>query len=112
MKICRFHSNRIGVVSDEMVYDVTKLFETKFEWPAVGGDPIVGQIVERLDAMRVLSAKKQGIALTSLKLDSPVASPGKIIGAPVNYRAHLEEANAQQAINQGNIQTSIDRMGL
>ena len=29
-----------------------------------------------------------------MKLKSPVANPSKIIGAPVNYHAHIDEANA------------------
>ncbi len=50
MKICRFNDNRIGVVRDEGVHDVSAILE-KFEavrYPFPLGD----QLIERLDELR------------------------------------------------------------
>jgi 2-keto-4-pentenoate hydratase/2-oxohepta-3-ene-1,7-dioic acid hydratase in catechol pathway len=33
---------------------------------------------------------------------SPVASPGKLVAAPVNYHAHLDEVRADKALHQNN----------
>ena len=50
MKICRFNDNRIGVVRDDGVHDVTAILD-KFEavrYPFPLGD----QLIERLDELR------------------------------------------------------------
>jgi 2-keto-4-pentenoate hydratase/2-oxohepta-3-ene-1,7-dioic acid hydratase in catechol pathway len=52
------------------------------------------------------------LALNTVRLDSPVANPGKIIGAPINYRGHILEANADPAIHHGKTFTSLDQYGL
>jgi 2-keto-4-pentenoate hydratase/2-oxohepta-3-ene-1,7-dioic acid hydratase in catechol pathway len=41
-----------------------------------------------------------------------VASPGKIIAAPVNYKRHLEEVLAQKDLHHGNLINEIHRAGL
>ncbi len=41
-----------------------------------------------------------------------MANPGKIIGAPVNYRAHKEEADDDEALNQGSRVMPIAEIGL
>ena len=43
---------------------------------------------------------------------SPVANPGKIIGAPVNYEAHVEESKQNAGISHGRVITSIGDWGL
>ncbi len=112
MKICRFDENRIGVIVDDRVHDVTDLFDLDLRWPVALGDPVVRQMPQRLDAMRARSNGTGGFAIADVTLNSPVASPGKIIGAPINYRAHIEEANADSAINHGKTFTSLDQYGL
>jgi 2-keto-4-pentenoate hydratase/2-oxohepta-3-ene-1,7-dioic acid hydratase in catechol pathway len=52
------------------------------------------------------------IPLSDVRLNSPIANPGKIIGAPINYKAHIDEANADREINQGKTYTSLDEYGL
>ncbi len=74
MKICRFDDNRVGVVRGDQVYDIT----------TTAGDALVPSVPSNLDGL----PKK---ALSSVKLLSPVKRPGKIIAAPVNYKAHIEE---------------------
>jgi len=47
-----------------------------------------------------------------VKLLSPVANPGKIIAAPVNYKKHLEEALADKGIHHGNLVQEIHKAGM
>ena len=42
-------------------------------------------------------AKGEARPLASVHLLSPVANPGKLVAAPVNYQAHLDEAVADEA---------------
>jgi 2-keto-4-pentenoate hydratase/2-oxohepta-3-ene-1,7-dioic acid hydratase in catechol pathway len=74
MKICRFDDDRVGVVRGDQVYDIT----------TTAGGALVPPVPSNLDGL----PKK---ALSAVRLLSPVKSPGKIIAAPVNYKAHIEE---------------------
>jgi 2-keto-4-pentenoate hydratase/2-oxohepta-3-ene-1,7-dioic acid hydratase in catechol pathway len=74
MKICCFDDNRVGLVRGDQVYDIT----------TTAGDALVPSVPANLDGL----PKK---ALSAVKLLSPVKRPGKIIAAPVNYKAHIEE---------------------
>ncbi len=74
MKICRFDDNRVGLVRGDQVYDIT----------TTAGDALVPSLPSNLDGL----PKK---SLSAARLLSPVRNPGKIIAAPVNYKAHIEE---------------------
>ncbi len=50
--------------------------------------------------------------MESVALLSPVANPSKIVGAPVNYHKHHEEAVADSEINLGRDIKTIDTYGL
>jgi 2-keto-4-pentenoate hydratase/2-oxohepta-3-ene-1,7-dioic acid hydratase in catechol pathway len=52
------------------------------------------------------------LPLSGLKLLSPVANPSKIIGAPVNYQKHLDEARADAAIHHDKHVAVIHNAGL
>src|SRR6266567_2196637 len=111
MKICRFNGNRLGVVSNDTIRDITDRFDRSLSWPLPQGDAIARQLavanLSELDLSDVPS-----IALGDVRLESPIANPGKIIGAPINYKAHIDEANADHEINQGKTYTSLDEYGL
>ena len=112
MRICRFNHDRIGVVQDDMVIDVTDLFDLQPRWPLPSGDWIIRQMPEVMPRIRDALPRRHSIPLASVRLASPVAEPGKIIGAPINYKAHIDEANADHEINQGKTYTSLDEFGL
>jgi 2-keto-4-pentenoate hydratase/2-oxohepta-3-ene-1,7-dioic acid hydratase in catechol pathway len=42
------------------------------------------------------------VPIASVRLLSPVANPGKIVCAPVNYQKHLDEVRDQAELNRGN----------
>ena len=94
MKIVRFDDNRVGVVRGDNVHDITAEAEGKLV-PAVPGN------IERLSS-RPLSA---------IRLLSPVRAPGKIIAAPVNYKAHIEEMHRSN-VSPGHNLADIEKAGL
>jgi len=113
MKICRFNSDRIGLVQGDVVLDVTERFNRRPEWPLPQGDWIIRQIPAlRAELNAATPQNYPTVALASVHLESPVANPGKIIGAPINYHAHIEEANADREINHGQTYTTLERYGL
>lgn len=111
MKICRFNHDRIGVVEDGSVYDITDLFELTARWPLPAGDVAIAQLGQVVNTFGGI-AGRPSVPLSSVRLESPVANPGKIIGAPVNYKAHIDEANADAEINTGKTYTTLEAYGL
>jgi 2-keto-4-pentenoate hydratase/2-oxohepta-3-ene-1,7-dioic acid hydratase in catechol pathway len=113
MKICRFNNDRVGIVDGDGVIDVTDLFDRQQTWPVPPGDTIIRQIDGLKDKLRAALASDQArTPLSSVRLESPVANPSKIVGAPINYKAHIEEANADSEISHGHVYTSLDQYGL
>lgn len=114
MKICRFNDDRLGVVEGDDVIDVTGALDVipASGWPAPVGDALIAN----LDAVRAkatdLMASGERHALGSVVLKSPVANPSKVIGAPVNYYAHQDEAIADQGVSFGQEIKTIDHYGL
>jgi len=114
MKICRFDDNRIGVIRDQRVYDITHLFNAleKPVWPYPPYDWVIGNFDRVRNEIEPVLNQGTGRALSEVKLQAPVANPGKIIGAPINYRDHIDEANADQQIAHGKTFTTLEQYGL
>ncbi len=114
MKICRFDNNRIGVIVDQLVYDITPLFDALGTpgWPYPPHDWIIGNFASVQDRIAGFLGQAAHRQLEHVTLHAPVANPGKIIGAPINYRDHIAEANADQNIAFGKKFTTLDQYGL
>ncbi len=114
MKLCRFDDNRLGLVEDETVADVSAALDIlpTVRWPAPHGDRLIANLdAIRAEVERIAGAAKR-VALSEVRLLSPVANPTKVIGAPVNYLAHKDEAAADQGVSFGRDIKSIDEYGL
>ena len=111
MKFCRFNTNRIGVVQGDLIHDVTSLFDRQLFWPTAPGDAVIAQL-QAVQAAGIDLANMPTVSLADVRLESPVANPNKIIGAPVNYHAHIAEANADNQINSGRTYTTLEAYGL
>jgi len=112
LKLCRFDDRRAGVVLDGRVHDITALVS-----PLLGREDGAGDTVVRaLPAIRALpeSALRSAPSrrLKDVRLLSPVLAPTKIVAAPVNYRAHVEEANNDPGIRYGHTITDIQEAGV
>ena len=112
MKLCRFDHDRIGLVLGEAVADVTALFDRRTPWPPPPGDPIIRQAWAMRAALAAQAASAPRRSLADVRLEAPVAAPGKIIGAPINYRAHIEEAHQDQGIGFGRSFADLKDHGL
>jgi 2-keto-4-pentenoate hydratase/2-oxohepta-3-ene-1,7-dioic acid hydratase in catechol pathway len=104
MRLCRFGDGHLGLVEGTGVRDVTAALAVL---PASGYPlPTHDLLIANLDAVaarvREIAGASPVLPLAGLKLLSPVANPGKIIAAPVNYQKHLDEVKGDAAIHQGN----------
>jgi 2-keto-4-pentenoate hydratase/2-oxohepta-3-ene-1,7-dioic acid hydratase in catechol pathway len=121
MRICRFNEGRLGLVEQDTVYDVSEVLETlpALKWPVPPGD----LLIERLPELRqaIADARKNAAAheLREVRLLSPVANPSKIMAAPLNYHAHIEESAADAQIHNNvhmadyeGFSSPVDKMGV
>ncbi|HEY9532245.1 MAG TPA: fumarylacetoacetate hydrolase family protein [Burkholderiales bacterium] len=114
MKICRFDDNRIGLVRGDRVHDVTSVLSElgSFSYPLPRFDPFIAGLGKLKAKMEATARPSAGLAVSTVRLLSPVANPGKIIAAPVNYTKHLQEALADKGIHHGNLVNEIHKAGM
>ena len=116
MKICRYDNNRLGIVEGDRVLDVSKALSVIPEqrWPIAQGDPLIVNLKRVLALAKKLAPKAKRKPLAKVKLLSPVANPGKIVAAPINYNDHIAESIKDPGIAHGrtNIQKGIGDWGL
>ena len=114
MRFCRFDDNRLGVVRGEMVHDVTGVLADlpPLSWPVPPGDHFFNHFDRLRPKMEAMATSVPGRPLSGVRLLSPVANPGKIVAAPVNYSLHLDESRADRQINFGNEIKTIHEYGV
>jgi 2-keto-4-pentenoate hydratase/2-oxohepta-3-ene-1,7-dioic acid hydratase in catechol pathway len=102
MKLCRFGEGRLGLVEGSSVRDVTAALDLlpAYRYPLPNYDLLYANLDRVLDRVRSISATAPELPLAGLKLLSPVANPGKIIAAPVNYQKHLDEVKGDAQLHQ------------
>lgn len=115
MRICRFNNHRVGVISDHGITDVTDIVQAALppcHWPLPRHDLLIAALPQLQQSLQIAVNERQQIDLASVSWLSPVANPGKLIAAPVNYMAHVEESQQDPGIHFGTDVTFIDRYAL
>jgi 2-keto-4-pentenoate hydratase/2-oxohepta-3-ene-1,7-dioic acid hydratase in catechol pathway len=134
MKLCRFEDGRfedghgrarLGLVEDSgpaapvrdiSVRDVTSALDYLPVWtyPFPSYDLLIAHLDAVADRIRAIAPSSPSVPLAGLKLLSPVANPGKIVAAPVNYQKHLDEVKDNIQLHQNNPAhtASIHNIGL
>ncbi len=113
MKLCRYDENRVGVVLDDGIHDVTQALDAlpPQRYPLPAHDILIAGLGGLRPALEAAAGKSRPIPPDRVKLLSPVANPGKVIAAPVNYTKHLQEALADKGIHHGNLIGEIHKVG-
>lgn len=114
MRLCRFGDNRLGLVRQERVIDVTPVLNRlpSFRYPLPKVDPLIAELDGLRDHIKELADGQPGIPIGDVRLICPIGNPGKIVAAPVNYKRHLQEARDDPAIHHSNQIAEIERVGL
>lgn len=114
MKICRFDNDRLGIVEGGEVLDVTEALAAvpPRKWPCPHGDALIAHLPAVLERAKSLAPRAPRRALAGLRLAAPVANPSKIVNAPINYQAHIDEAKRDQGIAHGRDIKTIADWGL
>jgi 2,4-didehydro-3-deoxy-L-rhamnonate hydrolase len=97
VRISIFNENRFGVVGSDRIHDVTSVLDAlpARRYPLPRHDLFIESLPELRAGLERAARETPGIPLSQARLLSPIANPGKIVAAPVNYRKHLEEAIAE-----------------
>ena len=103
MKLCRFDDDRLGIVEGDLVLDVTDALDViaPSRWPLPAADPLIVHLERVLERAKSLAATAPRRPLATVRLNAPVANPTKLIGAPINYREHIDEAKRDTGISHG-----------
>jgi 2-keto-4-pentenoate hydratase/2-oxohepta-3-ene-1,7-dioic acid hydratase in catechol pathway len=114
MKLCRFDDDRLGIVAGAEVLDVSGALEAIAlqKWPYRHGDALIANLPAVLEKAKSLAPRAPRRPLAGLRLRPPVANPSKIVNAPINYQAHLDEAKRDQGIAHGREIKTIADWGL
>ena len=114
MRICRYDNNRLGVVIDDRIFDVSEALDVipASTYPLPTNDPLIANLDKIRQRIDTLLPKATSKSINEVKLLSPVANPGKLVAAPVNYMKHLQEARADQGIHNNNQILEIQKIGL
>lgn len=99
MRICRFNDDRLGVITGDLVHDVTAIqqqIRTSAPY-AMQGDAVVQALPGCRDRLLDEAAKVSGVPLNAVKLLAPVARPSKVVAAPSNYKSHIAEMGTGRA---------------
>ena len=114
MRLCRFADNRLGLIEGDRVKDVSAALDVlpAARYPLPEYDLMIAHLPELRAAIAAAAGTAKTIPLSGCALLSPIANPGKIVAAPVNYKKHLEEARADPALHHQNQVAEIQRVGL
>jgi 2,4-didehydro-3-deoxy-L-rhamnonate hydrolase len=104
VRLCQFDNYRLGLVEGDRVRDVTSVLELlpPHRYPCPPGDAFVAALPELRARIADAAQSAPALPLAQVNLLSPVANPGKVLGAPVNYRKHLEEVATDPNLHHQN----------
>lgn len=104
MKICRFAGGHFGLVVDGGVVDVTAAFSNlpKAVYPYPTHDVMIAALPALADAIKMAAQDGPVLPVENVQFELPVANPGKLIAAPVNYQKHLDEVREQADLHHQN----------
>jgi 2,4-diketo-3-deoxy-L-fuconate hydrolase len=99
MRICRYDDDRLGVVIGDRVHDVSAAQdEIRKSAPYdMAGDAVIAALPAWRTQLEQMAKTAPGRPIGEVKLLAPVARPSKVMAAPTNYRAHIEEMRAHDA---------------
>jgi 2-keto-4-pentenoate hydratase/2-oxohepta-3-ene-1,7-dioic acid hydratase in catechol pathway len=114
MKICRYNDNRLGLVEGDKILDVTAALDSlpAYKYPFPRTDQLIANLEMLKGRITELAKSAASIPIAGAHLLPPLANPGKVVAAPVNYKAHLEESRNDPEINHNRKVIEIQTIGL
>ena len=99
MKIALFNENRIGVVKDSNIFDITELILWNTEEPQTSLVKLMGEFDSLKSKIEEELKSCTAYPLADVTLRAPIPNPSKIVAAPINYILHKEEMNTALTVD-------------
>jgi 2,4-didehydro-3-deoxy-L-rhamnonate hydrolase len=114
MRLCRFDEDRLGVVIDGKVHDVSSARDQIRQTARYDmmGDAVIAALPSWRKRLEDMAAKAPGRPLEEARLLAPVARPSKLMAAPTNYRKHIEEMSANRGAAPSSHSSNIGEAGI
>lgn len=121
MHICRFDENRLGVVENDQVFDVTGALKVipAPAWPWPPGDPLIQNLDAIIAEIRKLRPTAGSKPVADVKLFSPITQPTKIMAAPANYALHVSIDAQDPSLHHGvhhktleGVERPVEKLGM
>ncbi|WP_260871595.1 fumarylacetoacetate hydrolase family protein [Bacillus sp. X1(2014)] len=105
MKIALYNSNKLGVVKDNFLHDITHLVN----WNENKPQESLVTFMKNFEELKPLinTSQTKSYPISDIALKAPIPKPGKIVAAPVNYYLHQDEMNDQF----NNAEYTIEKLG-
>jgi 2-keto-4-pentenoate hydratase/2-oxohepta-3-ene-1,7-dioic acid hydratase in catechol pathway len=107
MKIALFNQSKLGLVQEEVVYDISSLTSWNNQDPQKSLHNFLENFAELRPKIQEGLSQCEVYSLSDVKLEPPVPNPSKIVAAPVNYYLHQDEMNEQFS----NAEYTIENLG-
>lgn len=92
MKLAKFDSNRLGIVVEGGIVEISDLAPVPIDtWPPVADVALIAGFGELHSALQRAVETREVIPLESVHLEAPIGWPNKVIAYPANYRSHIDE---------------------
>jgi 2-keto-4-pentenoate hydratase/2-oxohepta-3-ene-1,7-dioic acid hydratase in catechol pathway len=101
-------------VRGELIHDVTQA-QTQIRAAApyaMTGDAVIAALPAWRAQLEEMAAKAPGKPISAVRLLSPVARPSKLVAAPTNYKAHIDEMAARATAQNIKPSPAIGTAGL
>ncbi len=100
MKLLRFNGFRMGVTDGVKVVDVSGLCgASEADWPPVAANRLIRDFEELRPQLQRLLASEPGVPIDTVRLETPVPWPNKLMAYPVNYHDHAKEMASRGLAN-------------
>ena len=113
MRLARLVSGELCLVDGGELVDVSSALVAlpSARYPYPRHDALIAALGDIAPALAAAARTGRRLPLAQARLASPVANPGKVIGAPVNYARHLGEALNDPGIHHDRQVETIQRAG-
>lgn len=103
MRLAAYDGGRIGIVTDEVIVDLTDLCGTPAgSWPPISMLRLIADFETLRPEIERRETAEERRPLSGVRLETPVAWPNKIVAFPANYQAHIEEMGDGNVISRFN----------
>lgn len=99
MKLVLHNGGKLGVVRDGKVVDVSSIFAGRdIRFPLTQMHFAIEEFATLKPVLQKLAAENPGVPLDKVRLEAPMPSPTKVIGAFSNYKRHTVEMRGAGAV--------------